>query len=285
MKKTIMIGLFLTGLSVFQYVWADDHQAAKLTRLWEAKGFITPESVLPVPEKGIMYVSNIGSQNPTAKEGTGFISILNDKGEIKELKWSSGLNSPKGMAIVGQKLYVTEVDRISAIDLNTGKKIKEYPVPEATFLNDIAADDQGRLYISASRSGTVYKLAEGIVSVFIKSEDYGNVNGVVIEQNKLVVGTGSKIIKVDLESKEVTDFMTNTGAVDGIAFVKSDMVVFSDWPGKIHIMKAGKEKELILDTSEIETLQTADFGYNGDKKLIYVPTFFGNTVVCYQLEL
>ena len=59
----------------------------KLQLKWEVTGLNVPESVLPVAEKGILYVSNIGTDNPSEKEGKGFIAIVTMDGKIKNLKW------------------------------------------------------------------------------------------------------------------------------------------------------------------------------------------------------
>lgn len=285
MKTKLKSILLLVCFHTILFAQNQPYQSEKLEKVWEVTGLNVPESVLPVPEEGILYVSNIGINNPNEKEGKGYISIVSMDGKIKTQKWCENLNSPKGMAISGNKLYVSEVDRIAEIDLKTGKKLSEYPVESAVFLNDIAAAADGSLYISDSRTGTVYQLKDGKVSVFIQSDDFPNPNGVIMHKGKLLLGTGNKIVKINLDTKEIEDYMMNTGGVDGLAMVDQGIVIFSDWPGKVHIMKKGEEKELLLDTSMMENAKTADFGYIADKKLIYIPTFFENSVVCYKLKL
>lgn len=285
MKTKLKSILLLVCFHSILFAQNHPYQSEKLEKVWEVIGLNVPESVLPVPEEGILYVSNIGINNPNEKEGKGYISILSIDGKIKTQKWCENLNSPKGMAISGEKLYVTEVDRIAEIDLKTGKKLSEYPVKSAIFLNDIAAAPDGSLYISDSRTGTVHKLKDGKVSVFFQSDDFPNPNGVIISKGKLLLGTGDKIVKIDLNTKEIEDYMMNTGGVDGLAVVDQGTMIFSDWPGKVYIMKKGEEKELLLDTSMMENAKTADFGYIADKKLVYMPTFFKNSVICYKLKL
>jgi sugar lactone lactonase YvrE len=285
MKKRNFLVLF-PGIFLFiQLSPAQNFQSEKLVKIWEVNGLSVPESVLPVPEEGILYVSNIGLQNQDEKESGGFISIIDTNGRVLNLKWAEGLKAPKGMAIVRDRLFVTEVDRIGEIELTSGKKLNEYPVPGAVFLNDMAADREGRLYISDSRTGTVYTLAGGEVAVFLKSGEFPNPNGVVVDQGFLILGTGEKIVRIDLSTKVMTDFMIHTGGVDGLALTGEGRVIFSDWPGTVHLMKQGEEKELILDTTSSKTSKTADFGYDPGKQMIYIPTFFDNSVICYRLEL
>lgn len=284
MKTSVLVLSFSLGFISLLFGQGDIFLSDKLEKQWETNGLEVPESVLPVPEKGILYVSNIAAKNSSTKEGAGFISILSTNGEIIDLAWASGLNSPKGMALINEKLFVTEVDRIAEIDIRSGEKIKDYPVEGAVFLNDIAADESGNLYISDSRTGTIYKMSDGKVTVFVKEEAFVNPNGVLIYDGKLVLGTGKNVVKINLKTKEINEFMASTGGVDGLAVLAPDLILFSDWPGKIHLMKKGEDKELILDTKNSETFKTADFGYIASEKLVFIPTFFRNSIICYKLK-
>jgi len=49
-------------------------------------------------------------------------------------------------------------------------------------------------------------------------------------------------------------------------------------------MRKGGEKELLLDTTVSETFKTADFGYIPETNRIVVPTFFRNSVICFELD-
>jgi hypothetical protein len=258
-------------------------QSEKLQKIWEADGLSVPESVLPVPEEGILYVSNVGSTNAADKESKGFISILNSDGTIRNLRWVTGLSSPKGMAILGKKLYVTEVDKVTEIDLSTGKVIKSTPIDSAVFLNDITTDKSGNLYISDSNTGSVFKLVGNNASILVKSKDYSYPNGLTTVGDNILLGTGDKVVNIDLLTGNVKDYMLNTGSVDGIAMIAPNVLLFSNWGGTVYTMKLGKDKELLLDTSKTESTKSADFGYDAAKDLIYIPTFFGNSVVCFKL--
>lgn len=282
MKKLLF---YLIGLLMIANATAQPFQSEKLEKKWETTGLNVPESVLPVLKEGILYVSNIGTDKSSDKSGLGFISILSLDGKIKNLNWSTGLNSPKGMAIFNDKLYVTEVDHITEIDLATGEKVNSYPVEGAVFLNDVAAHSSGDIYFTDSRTGSIHKLKDGKVSLVVRSEFFPNVNGIVALDNKILIGTGEKIVRYYLETGEVKDYMLNTGGVDGLAKIGKGLVLFSDWPGTVHIMKRDEEKELLLDTSSIEKSKTADFGFIEEKQMIFIPTFYANSVVCYKLKL
>ncbi len=47
--------------------------------------------------------------------------------------WVTGLNAPKGMALVKNTLWVADVDQMVAIDITEGKILKSIPVEGAGF--------------------------------------------------------------------------------------------------------------------------------------------------------
>src|SRR5207245_6256953 len=115
-------------------------------------GFQTPESVLYDPDQDVYFVSNINGQ-PTAADDNGFISRINPDTLQNDLKWIDAakpdiiLNAPKGMAILGDDLYVADLSVVRKFDRKTGKPKGEIPIPGSTFLNDVASDGKA-VYVS-----------------------------------------------------------------------------------------------------------------------------------------
>src|SRR5690606_27467662 len=62
------------------------------------------------------------------------------------------LNAPKGMALVGDTLWVADIDAVRAFDVNTGNQLAsiELASQRATFLNDAVAGPDGTVYITDS---------------------------------------------------------------------------------------------------------------------------------------
>jgi hypothetical protein len=283
MKIKILTTASIMLLSAISYCQTEVFQSEKVKKLWETKGFDVPESVMPVTDQNIMYVSNIGGNSSDAKDNNGFISILGFDGKIKSLKWVIGLNAPKGMAILNNILYVTDIDRIAEIDIQSGKIIKFYNVEGSEFLNDIAVTTVGSLYITDSKTKKVYLLEKGVVSEFAQSVTWANPNGIIYADDIILVGVGDRVVAINTETKKIDDYLMNTGGVDGLVIMDKNIFLFSDWSGKIYKIIKGTEKELLLDTSKTESQRTADFGYEPNKKILFVPTFFGNSIACYQL--
>jgi hypothetical protein len=59
--------------------------------------------------------------------------------------------------------------------------------------------------------------------------------------------------------------------------------LISYWPGVIHYAKADGTRETLLDTSA-DKIGAADLGYDAKHRIVYVPTFFKNSVVAYEVK-
>src|SRR5213078_3367918 len=92
-------------------------------------------------------------------------------------------------------------------------------------------------------------------------------------------GTLFKVGKDKTLTKIVDGMEGNT---DGIEHVQGDEFVVSCWQGVIYYVK-GATKQQMLDTRP-QTVHSADIGYDAKNRVVFVPTFFTNTVVAYELK-
>lgn len=253
--------------------------AQKLEKIWETTGLKTPESVIYYPEKDIIFVANINGDS-SAKDGNGFISILNTDGKIKTLEWVKDLNAPKGMAIFKGKLYVADVDQLVEIDIEKGTITARYEAPGAVFLNDVTACMNGMIFVSDTRTAKIHVLNDGKFTVWMEGKPLETPNGLMAEKGKLLVGD-KNIYEVDIQTKKVTQLIEDAGGVDGLEKNNAGDFVFSNWPGRIFIHKNGKTIKL-LDTTE-NKLNTADIDYALKLDLVLVPTFFDNRILAYKI--
>ena len=217
-------------------------QHAQPVTLWETTGLKTPESALPVPAEGFAYVSNVAGK-PTDKDGNGFISKVSlADGKIIALEWAKGLDAPKGLALSGGKLYTSDIDKLVEIDPKTGKIVAKYEAPGSQFLNDVAADAQGNVYVSDSSTSTIWRLAGGKFEKWIEDPALKFPNGLHVSGDKLIVaawgapGTSAKtsapsnLVEVSLADKKISDLGNGTpvGNLDGIEPIGDDFLV-TDW--------------------------------------------------------
>ncbi len=253
-----------------------------LTLIWKTPSDLKiPESVIYTEEA--IYVSNING-SPTEENGEGFISILNKEGKIMQLKWITGLNAPKGMGISGDRMYVADIHNLVEIDINNSKIIGIYQAEGSKFLNDIAIDPQGRVYISDMKKDVIYRFADGKLEKWLESDLLVSPNGLFSDHQNLMIGTKNRILKVNTESKSIESYIENTGGVDGLEAVGGGKYIFSDWLGHIHIADPETKKVLLLDLTA-DKINAADINYIPSKQLLLVPTFLDNRIMAYHLGL
>ena len=256
----------------------------KLQKVWETpEGLSTPESSLYNPGDNFIYIANIGSGNDV-KDGNGYISKLNTKGEFVEKQWVSGLNGPKGMGVVKNKLYVTDIDEVVEIDLKSAKILKKFKTSLARKLNDIATDKEGKIYVSDEQKHFVMIVGKDSLEVFAASDQLSKMNGVCDFGKEIILGSMGNMVAIDKATKAIRILVENVGFTDGIIVVGPNKIITSDWRGKVQLVEPGKPIEILLNTSPIK-INAADLGFIPSQNLLLVPTFNSNKVMAYKLSL
>jgi sugar lactone lactonase YvrE len=255
--------------------------AVTLKLKWQTDPVLTTcESVLHDDRRDVLYVSNINGA-PDGKDGNGFISKVSMDGKVTEASWVKGMDAPKGMGLHDGKLYVTDIDRVHEIDTESGKITHTYPIEGATFLNDIAVDN-GKVYVSDSRGGSIYLIEDGKVSIFMSNLQ--GPNGLFSENGDLMVALwdAKTLNSVDASSKQITKRTEGLENPDGIEAIGNNEYLVSSWNGMVHYVDKDWNKTLVLDT-RADSLSSADIEYVKSKNLLLVPTFFKNTVMAYEV--
>jgi len=165
--------------------------AAAPELLWETAGFVGPESVVFDAARNEFYVSNMGTHGKEATPGDGFISRVGADGKLLELKWVTGFDNPKGLALVGGRLYVGDDKDLVEIDVAGGKVAQRYaPDDGPGDFNDATADASGNVYVCSGRLGTIFRLHGGVLTAWHKLDrtKTGGLNGLKAEQDRLLLG-------------------------------------------------------------------------------------------------
>lgn len=263
-----------------------DQEIPGLKNLWNTDQMLTTsESVLYNPAGNFLYVSCINGVPLDKKDNDGFIAKISMDGRIIKQKWATGLSGPKGMGLAGNLLYVTDIDRLVAIDTSTGKIANKWTVKGAKFLNDVAIASDGTVYFSDSGTSSIHTLRGGTtVETMIDADaTLGGVNGLYVDGNSLMLAgmNSGEVMRMDLISHDVQKVGTGIGAGDGLQKYKSGWLV-SDWNGAVHYIASDGAITEILNSKEAK-LNAADIKVIEEKDLLLIPTFFGNTVAAYQL--
>lgn len=266
----------------------------ELVELWTTTGLKTPESVLPDPSGEFAYVSNVDG-GPLDVDTNGFISKVSlADGSILDLKWVEGLNGPKGLALVGDKLFVADISQLVEIDTKTAKILTRYDAAGAKFLNDITVDADGNVYVSDMVTNKIWRLSGDKFEAWLDSSELRSPNGLVVRDGDLIVaawgvmtdGFATKVpgnlLTVSLADKSIKNLGDGTpvGNLDGLVIYGDDYLA-SDWMagGIFHIDPSGKFEQ-VIDLNQ----GSADIAWIPEKRLLLVPMMNDNALVAYKVK-
>ena len=273
--KSILMSLLLLTTS---FTFAQQHE---LVKLWETDTLLkTPESALPYKKGGVIFVSNIDGK-PAEKDGKGSVGKVGYDGKIIVTDWVSGLNAPKGMGIYKNNLYVADLSEVVVIDIKKGKITNRIPVEGATFLNDIAVDNNGIVYVSDTRKFTVHKIENGAATLYL--DKLKAPNGLYCDKDTLYVLDKGYLLKVDKKKQITTVADGMDPSTDGLEKVVDGEFLVTSWAGICYYVKADGSKQVLFD-NRTKKINSADIGFDKKTRIVYVPTFYGNKIVAYQLK-
>lgn len=270
--------------------------ASTVTRVATVAGFGGPESAIYDEDNDVWYISNINGSSG-AVDGNGFISRVTADGEMDSLHFIQGgrggvtLNAPKGMALVGDTLWVSDIDTLRAFHRINGNPLAAIGLP-ALFLNDVALGPHGTIYITDTGFGVdsagnsvhtgpdrVFAISHSReVTVALEGDQLGSPNGITWdhEGDRLILvqfgGTALQTWKPgDLAP---TQLATGPGMQDGVEVLDDGRVLYSSWTDSaIHAWEPDTTVVLISDVPS-----PADIGVDHARRTIAVPLLMEDRV-------
>jgi sugar lactone lactonase YvrE len=269
--------------SAILFAAAAHGQAHELVKKWETTAALkVPESVIFDGERDVLYVANIGSREAWADDGDGSIGKVALDGTVIEAEWVKGLDGPKGMGIWKGQLYVADNHKVVVIDIETGVIAKTIPIEISQKLNDVTIDRSGVLYVSDSGAHRVYSARNGEISIIV--ENLKGTNGILAHGDDFYVLDAGGLYRLDDNGSMTLIVDGMEGGTDGVENVAGSDFIVSTWSGVVYYVdaKAGT-KQTLLDGRE-KKINSADIGFDPATKMVYIPTFFGNTVAAYEVR-
>jgi sugar lactone lactonase YvrE len=270
------------------------------TRVRSVAGFRTPESVIWYAAPDVYLVSNIHG-NPGDKDNNGFITRVTPEGSIDNSFIVGGrngvtLNAPKGLALVGDTLWVTDIDEVRAFHANTGAPLAGVRIPNAVFLNDIVAGPDGVLYVSDTgiKFGAggmehpgpdrIYRISrERQVTVALEGHMLSGPNGVAWdrENDRLIVApfASASLLSWKTGDQGPTVIATGAGQYDGVEVVNGGIWVSSWADSSVYRYQDGEGTNLIKGVPN-----PADIGYDGKRNRMLIPLFTEDRLEIWQLQ-
>jgi sugar lactone lactonase YvrE len=288
--------LIIVGCSHKRPVSEDAPRAPKVV-FTITEGIAHPESVIYSEVEDAIFVSNVVSGNPTETKRVGTITKYSPSGELLAAPWVKGLKAPKGMAIVENHLYVSDVDQMVKIDLKSGKVIQTITIPGAKFLNDVTADEHGNVYVSDMGTDTIHVWDRRGVRTWLKTPQLRSPNGILAQgsEHLLLVSWGNPINPRDFStenpgslsalsfkqpSEKIVEQETPRGNLDGITLDNDGNLWVSDWMnGDVWMVTKQGEAKRVYNFGK----GTADIFYAKKLKLLLVPQMNESKVLAITL--
>ncbi|HCN83842.1 MAG TPA: ATP/GTP-binding protein, partial [Sphingobacteriaceae bacterium] len=141
---------------------------------------------------------------------------------------------------------------------------------------------KGIVYVTDSEGKKVFRFENGKAELLL--ENLKGPNGILTHDGVLYVLDAGGMYKIN-EDKSLTRIIDGMeGGTDGIENIGGSDFIVSCWEGALwYVNAADTTKQLMLDTRK-EKRNTADIGIDPATKTIYVPTFWKNTVVAYEVK-
>jgi len=275
------------------------------TQVMAVAGFSTPESVLHDSTQDIYFVSNING-SPTAKDNNGFISRVRPDGAVENLKFIEGgragvtLNAPKGLAVLGDTLWVTDIDVARAFNARTGAPVDsvKFDSAGAIFLNDVAIATTGAIYITDTGirfddvgnvlhpgPDRVFRIGpDRKVTVAARGDTLGWPNGITVDpvgRRFIIVsfGAAKTVLAWKPGDRSPRIIAKGPGGFDGVEVAGGRILVSSWTDSTVSAYETGQEVKVITGVPS-----PADIGYDAKRNRVLIPIFTGNRVEIWQLR-
>jgi len=256
-------------------------------------GLAGPESVLYDPEQDVYFISNLNGGLLT-QDGNGFITRVSAATMTAEIKWIAGgangvhLDAPKGMAIAGETLYVSDVGAVRRFDRRTGAPRGEVPLPGATLINDLTTDGTNvyatdtavvpaaGITFAATGTDAIWKITGDSATKIASGTQLDAPNGIDFHDGSLWVASfrGNELYRLD-GGKKADVVKLPRGQLDGVVHLPDGTVLVSSWIGHA-VYRDGVP---ILRG----IAAPADIGYDAKRKLLLVPNSPANQVTVHRV--
>lgn len=251
-----------------------------------SEGLQTPESVLYDAGQDVYFISNINGAADAA-DGNGFISRVNAETLQIDAKWiESGkseviLNAPKGMAIIGDDLFVADLTTVRTFDRKSGKPKGETMLSGATFLNDIASDGTS-IFVSDSGLNTIWQITAGTAQKLAEGKHLNSPNGMDVVNGELwaVTQGGTEVYKL-AKGKKTAVAQLPKGGLDGLAHLADGTFLITSWDQKC-VYRGPAQGPF---TPFVENINgPADIGIDTRRNRLLIPHFMDNVVSIHPLQ-
>lgn len=273
------------------------------TKIGETGGLEVPESALYDADLDVFFVSNINGV-PSAKDNNGYISRINAASTdsmtvlVRGGQAGARLNAPKGMAIVGDTLWVADIDVLRGFNKNTGATVGVVAFSQWSprFLNDVVVGPDGDIYVTdtsiqITASGTRYFGQDHLFAVKGRAPrlvlegqaKLAQPNGLAwdAKNNRLLMAPfgGQSITYITPDNQQPIPIAGGLGGYDGIEVLPDGRIIVTSWQDStVNVVVDGALKKVIASVDG-----PADIGIDTKRMVLALPRFTAGRVEYYHI--
>ncbi len=243
---------------------------------WVASGeFCEPETVLPLPDDTLL-VSNVCDFR---ERSNGFLTLLDRNGQSLHWRVVDGLDAPLGMALVDDRLYVIDNNRLRVFRWPGYEPLETIDLDTAVA-NDVAVSPDGVVYVTdTARHRVIRRSRDGTQSVLTGQAQFTGANGIALDGDRLFIG-GARLWSVDLRTGSVLTIGPDWLAdIDGIELEADGTIQLTPVAGPLIRYRDDND----IQVFEGDGVSSANHGYAPGLQLVLIPTGFDNTVIAIRL--
>jgi sugar lactone lactonase YvrE len=269
------------------------------TQVTAVRGFDHPESVWYDSTLDVYFVSNTGNGN--GDDSHGFISRLESDGAIDSLRFIADgqngvtLHTPRGLAILGDTIWVADGKTLRGFDKNSGKSVGDvdFSQLDAELLNDVALGPDGSVFITDTRArdgdGEIFSIPQLTVEGRSRNpqrvstnQSLQGPNGITwdrVRGHYLVASFLGNDIYSWMPGADPTTIVTGPGRFDGIAALGDGRILVTSWnDSSLMLLRRDSLHSVISGLPE-----PADIGIDNKRQRVAIPLSATNEVVIFTI--
>ncbi|HET8624077.1 MAG TPA: SMP-30/gluconolactonase/LRE family protein [Gemmatimonadales bacterium] len=263
------------------------------------------EAVRYDPELDLWYVASFGDGEPSpmGKDNNGVIGRYKADGTPDSAKFIAGgrggarLNAPKGMVIVGDTLWVADIDAVRGFNRRTGAPLATINVRGAKFLNDIAVGPDGALYLTDSGLGPdpktglghtgpdrIYRIgADRKATVALEDTSLAAPNGITWDSAGrsfvIVPFFGQQMVRWSPGDSALQPLASGKGQQDGVEPIGNGRLLVTSWvDSSLNVVEGGRVTRLAGGVPS-----AADIGWDPKHRRAAVPLLMQGRVEIWEV--
>jgi hypothetical protein len=263
------------------------------------------EAVRYDPELDVWYVASFGpgEVSPLGKDNNGTIGRYKGDGAPDSVRFIAGgrggavLNAPKGMAIVGDTLWVADIDAVRGFNRRTGAPVATINVRGARFLNDVAVGPDGALYLTDSGLGIdpktgmghpgpdrIYRIgADRKAAVALQDSSLAAPNGIAWDSAGrsfvVVPFFGQQLVRWAPGDSALQPLATGKGQHDGVEPIGNGRFLVTSWvDSSLNVVEDGRVTRVATGVPS-----PADLGWDAKRRRAAVPLLMAGRVELWEV--